>query len=68
MYSLRPLIRSDFTSNPNPLGQIKIRSDSLVLRDFNNNSLGFYTFTGQHLTWQVQIRKKEILCIDGQEA
>ena len=28
-----------FTSNP--LGQIKIQSDSLVLRDFNNNPLGF---------------------------
>ena len=63
------MIRSDFTINP--LGQIKILTDLSVLRDFKNNPLGFheipkdsanplgfYTFTGKYLTWQVQIRKK----------
>ena len=34
------MIRPDLTTNP--LGQIKILSESLVLRDFHNNPLGFH--------------------------
>ena len=52
----------------NPFRLMNSHQQSLWIVGFiriSLNPLGFYTFTGKHLTWQVQIRKRQYVTING---